>query len=323
MDKTGRYQRGFVLSDTVLMVSPDRFGFNHETADSNPFQTPPEKIKLDPKKIQKAALKEFLEMVHTLKENKIEVLVLPSRQDLITPDAVFPNNWFSHHQDGTLVFYPMLTPNRRAERQVEALLKLLSESGIFITRILDLTEQERIGQILEGTGSLVLDRKNKVAFAMESPRTTKEAVDDFCEKMAYSEVFFRGYDKTNLPIYHTNVVVSIGDGYAIYCPDAIHDIRDKVLVENNLTDLAKELIPITMDQLYSFCANVLHVISKTGTPKIILSTTAFDAFDAKQKKTLQKYGELITVNIPTIEKVGGGSARCMMAEVFPAKELGF
>lgn len=300
------------LTNSLVMVSPDHFGFNPETAESNAFQN---KVSESQSEIQQKALKEFKEAVKKLKFEDINILTLKS-PDEVTPDAVFPNNWFSHHSDGKLVVYPMLAPNRRAERQTENLKNLLENNGAKNLEILDLTLDENSGNILEGTGSLVLDRENKVVFAMESPRTVKAEFEKWCSLMDYKGILFHSYDKEGFPIYHTNVTMSIGREYSIICLESIKNIPEREIVSSALYDLNKEIIEISVEQIYSYCGNTLQVLDKNGNSKIIMSETAKDAFSSNQLKILEKYGKIVTLSIPQIETVGGGSARCMLGEVF-------
>lgn len=302
------------LTDTVVMVSPDQFGFNPETAETNVFQNQPQQ---EAAALRDAALAEFNGMVAALHARGVQVLVLPSRADAVTPDAVFPNNWFSLHADGTLALYPMLTPNRRAERQPQALTSLLTAAGITAAETRDFSGSEATGDILEGTGSLVLDRANKVAYAMASPRTTRAAFEAWCNAMGYEGVFFHAYDKDSLPIYHTNVMLSIGDGFAVCCMEAVKDEAERTLLEGKLTANGRQLIAVSLQQVYAFTANILHVKNTEGERLIVMSQSAYDAFTEQQRTQLSHYGELLPVQIDTIESVGGGSARCMLAEVFP------
>ncbi len=302
------------LTNTVVMISPDQFGFNTETAVTNTFQIRPQNV--DFSQIRNKAMEEFSEMSIVLRREEIRVLVLSSRKDVVTPDAVFPNNWFSTHENGLVVLYPMLTPNRRAERQVGALQTLLQSQGFKVNNIFDLTQSEKKGDILEGTGSMVLEREKKVAFTMMSPRTTKKTFLSFCQKLQYKPVFFHAYDKTSVSVYHTNVLMSIGDAFAVICLDSIKDRKEKEQVIKELNLLKKEIIEISLEQMYAFCGNILQLISVKGKRKIVLSLSAFNAFTKNQKTHLSNYGELIPVTIPTIEKIGGGSARCMLAEIF-------
>lgn len=303
------------LTNTVVMVSPLHFGFNPQTAATNPFQ---HKLSDSENHIQQKALKEFRNMVNALKNNGINVLILPSRKNIITPDSIFPNNWFSYHQNGKLIIYPMLAPNRRAERQMSKLKQLLNSAGISVPEVIDLSSDEKNRHFLEGTGSLVLDREHKVTFAMESPRTTKAEFDKWCSMMGYEGIFFRAYDAKSFPIYHTNVTMNIGREFAVVCLESIKNDAERELVENKLKEIGKEIISITVDQMYKFCGNVLQLLTESGESKIVMSETAFNGFTTNQKGILGKYGEIVAVEVPTIEVVGGGSARCMLAEVFTA-----
>lgn len=301
------------ITDTIIMVEPVHFGFNLQTAKTNPFQ---QSLEGSAESIQNRALAEFWAMVQTIKQHGITVLTLLSRKDEVTPDSVFPNNWFSHHQDGKLIFYPMLTPNRRAERQTAELQKLLRAAGVPITQVIDLSGDEGSNQILEGTGSLVLDRKNKLAFAMESPRTSPKEFEKWCELMEYKGVFFNAYDAKSFPIYHTNVMMNIGQHFAVVCLESIKNSAEQALVARTLELADKEILAITIDQMYHFCGNIIQVMSETGAPKIIMSQSAFEHFTPKQMDRLEAHGDVVPVAIPTIEQTGGGSARCMIAEVF-------
>lgn len=296
------------------MVTPLHFGFNPQTAITNLFQHQPNN---SANHIQKRAQTEFNQMVNLLKKEGINVLILPSPKDSITPDAVFPNNWFSHHEDGKLVIYPMLVQNRRDERQLNKLQSLLLSVNISINNVVNLTDDENQGHALEGTGSLVLDRVVQVAFALASPRTTRRVFDKWCQIMGYQGVFFQAFDGGGLPIYHTNVIMHIGREFTIVCLESIEDVKERKLIKNKLKNLGKELIEINLEQTYKFCGNVLQLKSKEGRSKIVMSQTAYKGFAAQQRKLLNKFGDIIAVNIPTIERVGGGSARCMLAEIFP------
>lgn len=306
------------ITDTILMVSPDKFGFNNQTAATNSFQNNPDHRL--PEEVESSALSEFGSAVKTLRRSGLIVVVASSRTDVITPDAVFPNNWISFHDElpkVDVVLYPMLAPNRRTERQFDNVKALMPWLDVDPARILDLTRYENFGQFLEGTGSLILDRREKVVFAHESPRTSAVVLNAFCEQTGYRQVKFHALDTANRPIYHTNVVMSIGDGFSVVALEAIPDVAERHNVEQKLKDLELEIIDISLDQMYAFCGNILEVKSTTDESKILLSATAHNAFTDAQRKTLMGYGELIPVDIPTIEAVGGGSARCLVAEVFP------
>lgn len=307
-------QKSAQLASTLVMVPPDSFSFNKETSNSNSFQQ--KAIALDSKEICSNAMEEFHHMVKVLRKNDLEIILLSSNTNISNPDSIFPNNWFSHHENGELVIYPMLAINRRAERQVEKLVRVLESHHFIISEIKDLSYLENKNLILEGTGSMVLDREHKVAFALESSRTSEKALLLYCQKMGYDHVFFHAYDKGNLPIYHTNVFMSIGKSFAVVCLEAISNEKERVSLVLKLKSLKKSIVSISIDQLYSFCGNILNVQSLTGESLIILSQSAFNAYTQNQKKKLSHFGRLIPVLIDTIEYIGGGSARCMLAEIF-------
>lgn len=299
------------ITDAVLMVSPDSFGFNHETSFTNLFQN---QIEVSEKEIRNHALLEFNQVVEILRAENINVFVSPSRKDIETPDAVFPNNWISTHEGNQIVIYPMLTKNRRSERQLSKVRDLLGFTAQTVVH--DLSYFEEKGFFLEGTGSLILDRKRKVAFAAESPRTSIKVISVFCKTMAYEPVLFHATDHNGKPIYHTNIVMSIGDGFAVICLEAVENDQERKIVINKIEQLGLEKIEITRDQMRNFCGNILELKSKNGQNKIVVSQTALDAFSKKQKEALQKYAKFVPISIPTIEKVGGGSARCILTEIF-------
>ncbi|MDO8619620.1 MAG: arginine deiminase-related protein [Candidatus Daviesbacteria bacterium] len=317
-----RTSRTAQLTDKLLMVFPDQFGFNHETAGTNSFQNKPDQHHLE---VRSQAILEFNGMVNKLRENGISVYVAPSPTGQVTPDAVFPNNWISFHRELSLkgidtILYPMMANNRRAERQPNTVYPLIKdEPKSRDLRLLDLSYLEDQGLYLEGTGSLIFDRFRKVVFAHESPRTNLEALNVFCSFTDYEPVVFHANDKTGQSIYHTNVVMSIGSGFSVVCLEAIPDDHEKLRVEKELDRLHLEIIEITQDQVSQFCGNVLEVQPHQGDPLLVMSQTAYDGFDLKQKDRLAHYANLLPVNIPTIESVGGGSARCMMAEIFVNK----
>lgn len=300
-------------TNTFVMVRPDHFGFNPQTASTNVFQHKPTESE---ENIRIKAIKEFDAMVKKLRDHNLNVLILSSRADVLTPDAVFPNNWFSHHKSNRLVLYPMLTANRRNERQADPLIQLLKDNHIPQADVLDITRWEEAGEILEGTGSIVLDRKYKIAYAMESPRTIQTAFEKWGTQMKYKTVFFHAYDAQKVPVYHTNVLMSVGETFAVICLESIQSQKERETIKDSLTETNKIILEISLQQMFQFCGNILQVSSTEGKQYMILSETAYNAFDINQRNVLKKQGELIIVNIPTIESVGGGSARCMLAEIF-------
>lgn len=300
---------------TVFMVSPDDFAFNQETAQSNLFQNKG----IDSVMARNRAMTEFSRMVKKLRSSGIRVLTIPSRRDVKTPDAVFPNNWFSLHKLGSgeriLVGYPMLAANRRAERRIEELRQKLLESNIKVSRIIDLSRHEEEGRFLEGTGSMVLDRVHRIAYASLSPRTDRNVLADFSEKLGYRPVAFSSYDSGDRLIYHTNVMMSVGDHFAVVCAEAIRDTQERAAVLKELEQSGKKVVTITLDQVRAMCGNILQLRAK-GKKFIVMSTTALEHFTPEQKKVLGGFGRLIPVNIKTIETIGGGSSRCMLGEVY-------
>lgn len=303
----------------ILMVSPDSFGYNFQTAGSNSFQNKPE---FDPDTLRKKALEEFKGMTNKLSGVGVDILVLSNDTEYDVPDAVFPNNWFATYEDGTVMLFPMLSENRRLERSKDTITEVMESSGFSIKRFIDYSEYERQGLILEGTGSLVLDRKNNAVYAIESERTNSVLFERYCDEMKIpsgNRIFFHANDESGNPIYHTNVIMSVGDGFAVICSECIEPgERSEVLIKLRYSGL--EVIDITYSQLKNFCGNILNVKNVQGESIIVLSASAMWNFEDHQVAALQKYGRLVEVNINTIESVGGGSARCMMAEIFLPKE---
>jgi len=301
-------------TDTLLMVSPDDFGFNEETAKSNAFQNEMSASKED-------VMREFNSMVETLRMNSVRVLVMPSRTDARTPDAVFPNNWFSVHaterpEEKKLVLYPMLAENRRLEIQTDNLIGILKREGIKVSQTVDLSSYVNEYMFLEGTGSIILDRVNKIAYVALSPRSSPAMIDIFAERMGYKPLTFSSFDKNKQLIYHTNVMMSVGSNFAVVSLDSISDATERDALSNQLRTTNKEIVPITLEQVANMAGNILEVKSTDGQAKIVMSETAYNAFTPAQRLTLSRYGHLVPVNIKTIETVGGGSARCMLAEIF-------
>lgn len=303
----------YQITDTVIMISPDTFAFNEQTGITNSFQHT-----IEGKNIALEAQSDFDRMQTTLKQNGINVITLSSPLGVSTPDAVFPN-WFSLHKEddkNLLVLYPMLTENRQVERQVLALQNALSTHDIPIDEIIDLTYFELEGKALESTGSLVLDRTNKIAYASISQRTNPDVLFAFTEKMGYTPLMFSSKDEHGELIYHTDIMMSLGNEFAIICKDCITNPLEAENVIKSLKNTGKEIIYISFDQMHEMCANVLELKPEDGKVKIVMSDTAYAAFTEKQLHILQKSGTILPVNINTITTVGGGSARCMLAEVF-------
>ena len=299
----------------VVMIRPAHFGANPETAASNRFQRriAPADRRTHDAAIAAAALAEFDALADALARAGIDVHVMPGRDVPTCPDEVFPNNWFSTHADGTLVRYPMLAPSRRLERRddvVDALRRL----GYTVRTIVDLTDLETRGLYLEGTGSLVLDRTARVAFACTSARTSPDAVRIFCTRLGYEPVLFDAVDRDGHPIYHTNVMMSVGTAFALVCADAIRGENACGRVLDALRANGKRVIEIGYPELDAFAGNLLELRGRDG-PVIALSRRAFDSLSEAQRAALGEHGTLVPVAVDTIETYGGGSVRCMLAEI--------
>lgn len=263
--------------------------------------------------VHSKALKEFDEFVGMLRNNDVDLTVVEDTPQPHTPDALFPNNWVSFHQDGTLLLYPMYAPSRRAERKEHVLKEIYNRFRI--KKEIDLSHYEKNNLFLEGTGSMVLDRDNKIAFACLSPRTDRKVLDEFCDKMKYQPVVFTAVDKDGQPIYHTNVLMCIADRYVVICLDAIHDTAEKERVSNTIRTSNKEIITISYDQLNHFAGNMLQIENSNGEKLLVMSTQAYQSLATDQVQKLSEYNRILHSPLPTIEANGGGSARCMMAEI--------
>jgi hypothetical protein len=293
----------------ILMIRPVNFGFNEETAGSNAFQNR-NAVKDG---VNEKAQQEFDRMVNTLCSNGVDVTVIDDTPEPHTPDSIFPNNWVSFHADGGIFLYPMQAENRRLERREDIIAKL--EDNFAVKHIIDLSRFEVENKFLEGTGSMVLDRGNKIAYACLSPRTDQEVLDLFCEQAGYNTVSFDAVDEKGKAIYHTNVLMCVGSSFAVVCLDSIPNPHEKIVIKESFTSTHKEIIDISFAQMNQFAGNMLEVKNTEGENLIVMSSNAFNALDDEQKTTLEKYGKLIYSDINTIETNGGGSARCMMAEV--------
>lgn len=296
-------------ASTVLLVRPACFGFNAEAAESNVFSH----ASADPDLALKA-LSEFDALERQLSDAGVEIVRLDDTPSPPKPDAVFPNNWFSTHADGSLVLYPMATAPRRLERRADALAELLTSHGFEIRRVVDLSDNEKKGRFLEGTGSLVLDRPRHRAYACLGPRTDADVVAEFDRQLGYSTHLFDARDPGGRAIYHTNVLLSLGNDFAALCPDAVlPDQRAALVAEIEAT--GRTIVELSFAQLRRFGCNLLELRSRKGDSVIALSQKALSNLQPDQKRSLERFGNLIAVDIPTIEAVGGGSVRCMIAEV--------
>lgn len=297
-------------TSTVFMVKPVRFGFNPQTAQSNAFQ----KKEGYGIQVQEAALREFLAYATLLRANGISIALAEDTQEPRTPDSIFPNNWFSTHEDGTLVLYPMAAPNRREERKGHFL--EIIKKNFKVTRTVDLTHYEEEGLFLEGTGSMILDRENKIVYACRSPRTDMKVLDDFCTQLGYTPVTFESVDRNGQQIYHTNVMMCVGTAYAIVCLESIADPQERENVVTSLEKSGKKIIEISFDQVNKFAGNMLELCNGEGKKFLVMSATARKSLTSEQNRELSKTYRLLSPQLETIETNGGGSARCMLAEIF-------
>jgi len=255
-------------------------------------------------------------MVSSLRHAGVRVMVIDDTDQPCKPDAVFPNNWFTTHATGDVFIFPLEAPGRRAERRMDFIDALSGEHGFSVRRVVDLSGHESEGRFLEGTGSMVLDRVNRIAYAAHSSRTHPELLDAFALEAGYEACVFATLDSDGRAIYHTNVMLAIGEQFAVVCAAAISDRRQRTTVIERLAGTGRQVIEITMEQMTAFAGNVLEVQGTDGEPFIILSKTAHDALTGEQRTALQRCARLLPIAVDTIERVGGGSVRCMLAEIF-------
>jgi hypothetical protein len=300
------------LASTVLMIRPVRFESNPQTAESNRFQ---ERTNASAEEQQQAARAEFDGLVSVLRDGGIEVLVFDDMPEPHTPDSIFPNNWVSFHADGRVVLYPMEAGNRRLERRTDIIERLGDEHGFAVSEVVDLSAHENDGQYLEGTGSMVLDRIGHVAYACLSSRTHHGPLGDFAQRMNYEVVSFDAVDRDGIPIYHTNVLMSVGEELAVICDAAIPRDEQRAAVLQRLRDSGREIISLDFDQLDAFAGNMLELRNANGDRVVAMSQQAFDSLNDEQRRVLQDNGGILNAPIDTIEASAGGSVRCMLAEV--------
>jgi hypothetical protein len=296
------------------MVQPVAFRYNEETAKNNFYQK--ELGSLAGDEIQMRALKEFNEFVVKLEQNGVHVHVIRDTISSDTPDSIFPNNWVSFHQDGRVALYPMFAKNRRMERR-PAILDNLRSKNFNISSVVDFSMYESEDVFLEGTGSMILDRDHRICYAALSIRTDKEIALKFCSEFDYELVSFNAnqtHDGERLPIYHTNVMMCVADEYVVICMDAIDDLAEQKMLIDCFEKTNKEIIEISEEQKQEFAGNMLQV--RGNEPYLVMSTSAFKSLNEEQLKKIEKFNPIIHSELDTIQACGGGSARCMMAEVF-------
>ncbi|MFY7756786.1 MAG: citrulline utilization hydrolase CtlX [Flavobacterium stagni] len=306
-------------TNSIVMIRPVAFRMNEQTAVNNYYQKVLDG--LSPETVNAKAQEEFDAFVQKLRMAGVDVIVVEDTLEPNTPDSIFPNNWISFHETGDVVLYPMFAENRRAERR-EDILDILEEKGFVVNDIMDYTSAEEDNIFLEGTGSLLLDRQNGKAYCALSPRADEELMIEFCEDFEYTPVIFEAFqtvgDERKL-IYHTNVMMCIGDTFAVICADCIDDKKERKMVLDSLRSDEKDIILITEEQVNNFAGNMLEVKGTDGKRYLVMSSSAYQALTKKQIAQIEQHVTILHSSLDTIEACGGGSARCMMAEVFLPK----
>ena len=304
------------ITNTILMIRPVNFRMNEQTAVNNYYQKVLDNLL--PATVQAKALQEFDAFVDKLRAVGVNVIVIEDTKAPDTPDSIFPNNWISFHQDGTVALYPMFAKNRRHERR-EDVLDILEEKGFVIENVVDYSSAEEEEIFLEGTGSLLLDRVNKKAYCALSPRAEEDLVIEFCEDFEYTPVLFTSYQtvgEERKAIYHTNVMMCLAEDFAVICLNSIDDKKERKQLIKELKEDGKEIIAITEDQVNNFAGNMLQVMGANDERFIVMSVSADKSLTTTQRTIIERHCKILSSSLDTIEACGGGSARCMMAEVF-------
>ncbi len=299
------------ITNHIMMIRPENFGFNTETAEDNVFQS---KLSLPAQAIKNKAAQEFDMAVASLVEKGVEVTVIADQADPPKPDAIFPNNWMSTHEDGIIVTYPLYSETRRNERRFDIINELI-DTGRYDTYA-TMAFFETKAKFLEGTGSLVLDRTHRIAYACRSERTDEKPFERFCGMLGYEGILFSALDPDGKPIYHTNVLMAVGETEVVLCTEVIRDKVEKDKIIKEIKSTSKTLVDISWDQLKSYAGNMLQVMNSGGEKFWVMSASAHKSLHEEQINLLTTGSQIIVIDIPTIEKVGGGSIRCMMAELF-------
>ena len=293
----------------LLMIRPVRFGYNAQTAVNNAFQV----ADANQQEVEKKAIAEFDGFVEKLRNAHVDVTVVEDTPEPHTPDSLFPNNWISFHSNGTIVLYPMFAENRRLERKPTVLAAIKNKFLIQQTEDMSVYENKQL--YLEGTGSMVLDRDNRFAYACLSPRTDRQVLEDFCTRMNYTPVVFNSMDEKNQPIYHTNVMMCVADRYVVICLDSIPDEKEKNNVIEKINASGKSIISISLSQMNHFAGNMLQIENSSGEKILVMSSQAYESLSPAQVAELSGFNRILHSSLHTIESNGGGSARCMMAEI--------
>jgi len=302
---------------SIMMIRPSNFGYNPLTANSNAFQL--KDTGINPREISRTAQKEFDRFHDLLIKHNVHVIVMEDQPGTILPDSVFPNNWISFHHDGTVVLYPMMAGNRRLERRMDILPDLQNKHGFNIIRILDYTNHEVDGQYLEGTGSVVFDYVNRIAYANRSDRTDEFVFRKLCAELDYKGIFFESVDPSGNDIYHTNVMMCLGTGFVVICLDAIPNESMRLKLMHSFEETGHEVIDINFRQLNDFAGNMIEILDQDKETVIIMSERSHHSLSSDQIERLSTYGTILSSPIPQIQKYGGGSARCMIAGIFLPK----
>ncbi|MEZ7924878.1 MAG: arginine deiminase-related protein [Flavobacteriales bacterium] len=308
------------ITSSIMMIRPVAFRFNEQTAVNNYYQQVLEGVTAD--QVQAQAQNEFDTFVDKLRAKGVEVVVIEDTLEPNTPDSIFPNNWISFHQDGRVGLYPMCAENRRLERREDVLTILIEQHNFVINEVLDFSHYESNDLFLEGTGSMLLDRVNKIVYAALSLRTDAKILEDFCEKFDYKAVTFTSNQTVGterLAIYHTNVMMCLGESFAVLCADTVDDETERKALIVSLENTGKEVIYITEAQKHRFAGNMLQVQSKAGEKYLVMSASAHQSLNPEQVEQIEKHCQILSSSLDTIEACGGGSARCMMAEIFLPK----
>ncbi|WP_081413593.1 citrulline utilization hydrolase CtlX [Eisenibacter elegans] len=295
----------------ILMIRPVRFAYNEQTAANNAFQDASQQHAAD---TQAKALQEFDAMVRTLGRKGVQLTVIEDTPEPHTPDSIFPNNWASYHEDGTVILYPMYAPNRRLERRMDIIERF--KERYEVSRIIDMSHYETQGKFLESTGSVIFDRPNKLIYACYSPRTDRELLEELAQHLGYTAVGFEAQDRQGQEIYHTNVLMCLGTQIAVICMEAVTKAEEKAMLLAHFERTGKTVVDISWTQMEQFAGNMLEVQNEDDEALLVMSKTAYDALTDEQRETLAQAATLVPCAIPTIERNGGGSARCMMSEIF-------
>jgi hypothetical protein len=296
-------------------VRPANFGFNAQTAANNAFQNNDTSRTIV--EIEQAARQEFDDFVEKLRRRAVEVVVMNDQPNPLRTDAVFPNNWVTFHADGTIITYPMFSPNRRLEREDWILEEI--KSKFIVNNQVHLEHYESIDRFLEGTGSMIFDRAHEICYACLSPRTSLELLDELCDLLHYKRMAFRSVDGKGQDIYHTNVMMAVGETFVVICLDTIQDEKERLQLLRQFDKTGKEVIEISLEQMENFAGNMLQVRNPFGETFLVMSSKAYHALSSAQVAHIERHTEILHTNISTIETYGGGSARCMMAEIFLEK----